>query len=336
MNKDELAGYRQSSGYDDVGTPEDGAIVSMDSINGKLIIVKTKSIYELQFADRIDPKRENKNLPKTIQKRISSYGSESSVVRRVYLLGKNLINSDYLTEDVDIDQLHNKQLEYLEEISGLSEDVDEFNRLYDSECNNYNNQDKSGSYKVPSIPNLNNIVKGIYQKVDHCLQILTDIAIVYYSNLNLHQQSKLNVLIEKLEGHLGADDSLVKRLKYFLPTINLMRSLRNCLDHRLDHATVNDFIINADGTISSPTISLRNYRGSQLPLISLQEVLNTLLENCLILFEDLVAFMSARKVDDTRGYYPVVEVIPLEKRKYPDVKYSYKLPFGPDGYYDQK
>ena len=67
---------RESSGQTEIGTDEDGAILEMKNYNGKVIIIKEKAIYELVFADDIDPERTNENLSPTINKLIVNKDTE--------------------------------------------------------------------------------------------------------------------------------------------------------------------------------------------------------------------------------------------------------------------
>jgi hypothetical protein len=45
---------RDRGGSADIGTSEDGAIMEMENIAGRLLIIKERSVYELIMADDID------------------------------------------------------------------------------------------------------------------------------------------------------------------------------------------------------------------------------------------------------------------------------------------
>lgn len=61
---------RDRGGSVDIGTEDDGAILEMYNLGGRMLVIKEKAIYELRFADDIDPNRENPNLPPSTQKLI--------------------------------------------------------------------------------------------------------------------------------------------------------------------------------------------------------------------------------------------------------------------------
>jgi hypothetical protein len=60
---------REAAGKMDVGTPDDPtAITGLFPIGDTLYVIKEKGIYEIQFADAIDPKRTNIHVPNTQQR----------------------------------------------------------------------------------------------------------------------------------------------------------------------------------------------------------------------------------------------------------------------------
>lgn len=81
---------RDSGGHADIGTLEDGAIIEMKNIGGRLLIIKERAIYEMVMADTIDPERTNINLPTTIHKLIIDKGTESETVSRTLLTAMTL------------------------------------------------------------------------------------------------------------------------------------------------------------------------------------------------------------------------------------------------------
>ena len=48
---------RNNGGSFDVGTEDDGGIVEMYNLNGKMLVIKERSVYEVIFADTLDPER---------------------------------------------------------------------------------------------------------------------------------------------------------------------------------------------------------------------------------------------------------------------------------------
>jgi len=77
---------RESGGHADIGSEEDGAIVEMKNIGGRLLIIKERSIYEMVMADDIDPERTNINLPTTIHKLIIDKSRKLNLKQNTYIV----------------------------------------------------------------------------------------------------------------------------------------------------------------------------------------------------------------------------------------------------------
>ena len=119
MNKRPIDLMRSAAGSFRVGLDEDGdAITELFSLNDGLVVVKQKAIYEVRFADQIDPKRENPNIPLNIQRRILSIGADSTVVGRTLLTAKGLFQTKYLPS-IDCDRALNLSFEALQDIVAM-------------------------------------------------------------------------------------------------------------------------------------------------------------------------------------------------------------------------
>ncbi|WP_144441538.1 hypothetical protein [Bradyrhizobium sp. CCGE-LA001] len=64
-------------------------------IGERLHTVKTDSIYRILLADEIDPDRTNINVPNSQQK-VLDYGSDSPLVAKTLLTGKQLFEKGFL------------------------------------------------------------------------------------------------------------------------------------------------------------------------------------------------------------------------------------------------
>src|ERR1700744_3072852 len=97
---------RDSSGHFDVGDETDGAIQQTLNVDGKLLIIKERSIYEVTFAGHIDPERTNYALPPVIQKKILPLGTESEMVSKTYLMALAMLKREYLAPYIDLKKAH--------------------------------------------------------------------------------------------------------------------------------------------------------------------------------------------------------------------------------------
>lgn len=127
---------RESSGHTCVGTPEDGAIIEMKEIGGRLIVIKEYSIYEIIFADKIDTQRLNINLPTTISKLIINKGIESEIVGKTFLTAKTIFNKDFIN-DINCDVVLSLCVDLLSELSILEKEISDYLEEEDKVCNQF-------------------------------------------------------------------------------------------------------------------------------------------------------------------------------------------------------
>jgi hypothetical protein len=325
---------RESGGHADIGTIEDGAIMDMQNVGGRLLIIKERSIYEMIFADTIDPQRTNINLPPTIHKLIIDKGTESETVARTFLTAKTIFKPDYLPSTINCETLLSLTIDMLSEISLLEKEIREYQEIEDKVSAEYEKRrSQKGAFELPSVVNLESRCKTIFQKADHVEQILMDIITRFYPNQGLTKQShfpKFHEVLQKIYGNKDGFAEFISKTLYFM---RVVRELRNGLDHRLPTVTVTDFELQTDGSILAPTITL-NHKEIKLDRTSLSEFLKLTAKNLIEIVETTFAFLAGRNVKTDGMPYQLRE-IPENERRHKYVKYSFWMPIGPDGFYCQ-
>ena len=325
---------RESAGHTDVGSAEDGAIVGMKNIGGRLLVFKEKSIYEMIMADQVDPDRTNINLPNMIQKLIIDKGTESEIVSRILMTAVTLFKPEYINKTIDSAKVIGLAIDLLSEISMLEKEIGDYKIAELKASEEYEDRKiKNLSYKLPSIVNLESKCKTIYQKADHVEQTLMEIIINFYPNLGLTKQSHFPNLLEKLKNIYGEKDSFVEFIDKTLHFMQVIRELRNGFDHRLDHTKVYDFDLQKNGDVIAPSIELR-HKKIKLERTSLIEFLESLEKNIIDITEVTFAYLASNNIKPNGMQYQVKE-IPLEKRRNKFMKFSFWAPFGNEGYYMQ-
>lgn len=328
---------RDSGGYADIGTIEDGAIVEMKNFGGRLLIIKERSIYEMSFADSIDPQRTNISLPPTIHKLIIDKGTESETVSRTFMTAKTLFRPEYIIKAVDCDKVISLTIDMLSEISLLEKEVKEYQESEDKVSVEYEKRrNQKGSFELPSVVNLESRCRTIFQKADHVEQTLMDIITQFYPNQGLTKQSHFPKFHDLLKSKYGDKDGFAEFISKTLYFMRVVRELRNGLDHRLPTVAVTDFEIKTEGNIVSPiapTIEL-NHKEVKLGRTSLSEFLKLTIGNLIEIIETTFAFLAGRNVKTDGMPYQLKE-IPEEKRRYKFVRYSFWMPIGDEGFYCQ-
>lgn len=325
---------RESGGHADIGTIEDGAIMEMQNVGGRLLIIKERSIYEMVFADTIDPQRTNINLPPTIHKLIIDKGTESETVARTFLTAKTLFKPQYIPTTINCDTILSLTIDILSEISLLEKEIKEYQETEDKVSAEYEKRrEQKGAFELPSVVNLESRCKTIFQKADHVEQTLMEIITHFYPNQGLSKQShfpKFHDILLKAYGEKDGFAEFISKTLYFM---RVVRELRNGLDHRLPTVTVTDFELQTDGNILAPTITL-NHKEIKLNRTSLSEFLKLTTANLIEIVETTFAFLAGRNIKTDGMPYQLRE-IPEDKRRHKYVRYSFWMPIGDEGFYCQ-
>jgi hypothetical protein len=325
---------RESGGYIDIGTEDDGAIIEMINVGNKLIVVKEKSLYELMMADTIDPGRTNIGLPNMIQKLLIKKGTDSEIVGKTFLTAKTLFQSEYFDKKIDTNRLLELSLDLLIELAALEKENNSYLKNEMEAVDEYENIKKNKlPYKLPTIIDLELQCKKIFQNADHVEQILMEIIVTFYPNEGLTKQSHFPLFHQLLIKLYGENDPFVDFIDKTLYFIKIVRAIRNALDHRLKTVRLFNFDLQPDSSILSPSIEV-NHKEDKLKRVALSTFLPIVLENFLSIVEDIFAYLAAKNAIP----HPMISkimAIPEEHRRYKFVRYSFWANIGEGGYFSQ-
>ena len=317
---------RNSGGWTEIGTKEDGVAICLTKFKDRLIIIKEKSMYELMTADDIDPERTNIELPNMVQKLIINQGTESELVSRTFLTAYALFKPNDFDNSIDIEKALQLSLEILQELIMLEEKINEYIKLEKNVIEEFQKKKKEHvSFAIPSIINLETRCKTIFQKADHIKQILMEIITVFYPKNELTKQSHFPKFYEILKDKYGEIDPFTEFIsKKALHFMTVIRFLRNGLDHRLETVKIKNFDLQPNSKIILPTIEL-NHKESKLDRISLSSFLPIAQQNLIFIIESTFAYLADRNV---KSNFMMVMEVPENKRKFRFVKYGFAMQIG--------
>ena len=322
---------RTSRGMLDIGSNDEGDIVDMFFKGDYLYLVKDRAIYGVKFSDVKGQETANISSSIKLQKRILDMGAESSLVSRTYLTARKLFEKDRLFQFVDCEKALILSFDALMEISEMENEVHRFLEMERRADMRYESrQEMNLAYEIPTIPTASTNCKTIFQKADHTCQILMDICQLFYPELKLHSKAQFTSLFDALVEKYGDGDSFVNFFKSALPTIQLIRDLRNCLDHRLSEVMVSDYTIQVDGSLVKPGIEMK-YKTRDMQKIELSSFLPDMVEKLVAVFEGFIFFLSQKSMED-KNFLVELRVIPLENRKNKYIQFGYWIGIG-DGVY---
>lgn len=325
---------RERGGAADIGTSTEGAITDMFEHDGKLIVIKEKAVYEFMEADHIDPKRENPDLPNDIQRLILNQGSDSEIVCRTLIMAKILFKTGLLKASLDTRQVLVLVLEALRELIAMDNEVTDYLEIEKKVSGEYEERKgKAVSYALPSVSDVITRCKTIFQKADHVTQTLMEIVTHFYPDDGFTKQSHFPKLHSFSKATYGDEDPFTLFIGDALAYLELIRALRNCLDHRLPEVKIKDFELQVNSNVICPTIEI-DFRGSKLDRISLNTYLPIATTNILTVFEQLLAYLCDKNVrEDRLGVR--VRFIPENHRRNKHIQFCFWSPIGKEGFFHQ-
>lgn len=333
-NYQDINNQRNRAGQVSIGSREDGAIMETFNLDEHLLIIKERAVYELVFADDIDPERTNPSLPLNSQKLLFEFGTESEIFSRLFLLAKRLFKVEYLNPSVNPSNSTWLVIDMLQELSEMKKEADSLMQQEKQAIVEYEARKEKGlDHVTPSIPNIKTRCKTIFQKLDQFYQAQLALFRNFYPDFN--DQSYYSKFLEYSQNKYGENDDFSKFIETALPIILLSRNIRNCLDHRRSETIITDFELKIDSNILTPTIEI-DYNGSKLDKTRLTDFLKNILENTIEIAEISIAYLVSKNLNPNRPLNGYVKMIPENERVNKFCKFAYWLPLGQDGYYDQR
>ena len=298
----------------------------MISIDDRLLVVKGKGIYEIKFADQVDPERTNIDVPNTIQ-RILPFGAQDSWIGAVVLTANNLLQSPCLPSDINGAEAFAVVLEIAEDIAGAHELVEKY-------CDAENVATRSCDPKirknlsviVPALENIETRCNEFLQRSDHKLQKLFRIVQMFYPDVGSGRWEGLKT---KIGGEPKDIDNFPQFLDETLPFLQLIRNARNCVEHPKPEqrlVTV-DFSVDARNVLLPPTVEIID-PSTPLPRVSVNAFFTQTFKALVRVVELMVVFLCARHVSSIGGFPVQVVEFPEKRRSSPHVRYGYGTKIG--------
>lgn len=318
---------RESGGSFTIKYQDDGTSISeLLSLNGGLLALTKKAIYEAKLADQIDPKRENPNIPPVVYRRILEIGTDSELVGRVLLTARNLFRKEFLPPSIDLTQAMTLAYEALMDIVAMQSTSDEYmlaeKRAIEVAAQN-------GASAIPCIGNVQARCKTFFQKADHVEQSMWDILKLFHPELG--SKCNFDSLHDFLKDKYGEHDDFTEFIHLALPFLKMVRNTRDCLDHRnAKGAVITDFVLLSDGTLAPPAITV-SFRDTKQPSVPLSVCMPKMTESMLNCIEPLIAFVCSKRVISFAGFAVQVAALPAERRTNNHVQYGYWIDIG-DGF----
>ncbi len=221
---------RDEGGSFKIGEEGDGNLSDMIPLEDYgMVIVTRKSVWRVMLADNIDPQRNNANIPRHVQERLLSYGSDDPIVGRTLLQGKELL-LQHLPETVSKYQGMQLVLAFTKELAAMNDELKELHEEYTEiqDCFNGSVRD-DGSFVLPALKNLERRAKELIQNIDHMGGIVIEITKLF--PIEIPQKNPLGKLIEQTEQKFGNKHTVTKAIAELNQKAGWWRLLRNDMEH---------------------------------------------------------------------------------------------------------
>ena len=312
-----------------IGTPEEGEITAMISLESSMYVVKQRAIYKIISADDIDPDRKNIAIPHANQL-VAPVGSESILVARTLMTASALLKSSQLPARIDVKSGVKLYIELMEML--LAAEQLRASLVADQEAARKRaHLVKSGAPSLPSAGNVSNRATSFIQKAEHAMQVLFKTCTLFYAPTDIKNAGPMfDGFVSLMETTYGADDPQLPYCKAFAEFGRFIRNLRHCVEHPgpSQHIVTADYTLTTEGTIAEPSIGIVHALAPfhHAPLLEFMEL--TLTEISLH-SECLLAYLCGKVVQEAAGFPVVVGELPIDQRRdTPNVRYGYMIDIG--------
>lgn len=316
--------FRESGGSFKIESETENTPIQMIcNVGDHLLMVTNKAIYEIQFADQIDPERENHLLPHNIQRCVLNIGADSIIVGCTLLIAQVLFDSTVLVSSIDTEKAKTLTLEALKELAVMNNMAEEFVAEEETKTSTFlKNEQKNKSLVLPSIIDLESRTKSFFQKADHVQQTLFEMTSLFYSDIP--RKGHFGTLVKTITSQYNDDDSFIKFLNMVAPHMKILRNLRDCLDHRLyKEVKVSDFKLNKKAQMAPPSITMKRPNKTILEETWLSDFMSTTVENLANIMEMMIAFLCAKSTKRSIGSEIAVGITQESKRIHPNIRFRY-------------
>ena len=328
MKKDDPFAWRSGGFKFEIGSGEEQGVSAFIEVDGKFLCLTNKSIHSIIMADVTDPNKTNPNIGHSQQK-ILPYGSDNHIVGRTLQQASILFIEHSLSPNVDISKGVSIGFSFLNEMVSLDRIKDEYISKEQDQKNNFTGKPATdGSTHIPTITNLKQQVENFVTTADHATKSLIELVQLFYPDIkNKGWEEQLYI---KLKDQYGEKDERVIFVGSFKESTEMIRKIRNTIEHpdTENIISIKNYELTPKGAIKKPEISFngKNYRDEiiSFPETLVSDFMIYTLENLLIIFELLMAYLCDIHAQPFAGDKRVVAEVLPEKRLPNEKKVRFK------------
>lgn len=319
---------RNEGGMLKIGEEGDGNLSEMIPFEDfGMVVVTRKSVWRIMLADNIDPQRNNANIPRHIQERLLSYGSDDAIVGRTLLQGKELLLAGHLPNTINKQQTMQLVLSFSKELAAMSDEIKKLSDEYKEIQERFNGSIRDDeSYVLPTLKNIERRAKELIQNIDHMGGIVIDIMKVF--PIEIPQKNPLGKLIEQTQQKFGNEHLITKAISELKEKMGWLRFLRSDMEHpdATGLVTFENYKMNDLGKIEQPLIR-HTRQNSPFQSIDLIQFVVESQGDIIDLFETTIVLLSDFYAEDFAGDKVFVRNLTDQERTEvnPHMNYRYDI-----------
>jgi hypothetical protein len=318
---------RNAGGVIEIGTNEDGPIVAFVATDHKLYCVKTRAIYGFQFADQIDPDRQNPEIPNIQQKELS-IGSEDADVARILLTAELLLKTTALGQSFDVKRGVQLALDVLKDIAALREKREKLELDQNEAITKYGEQGRVQATRcLPSIQNIEAQCDAFAQKAAHVVNGLENVAKLFYPTVTSKWIDSLIRTVKQTHGDQASFSLYLNRIRPFL--LFVLDDFRNLIEHPKPDKfiKVHNFRLLPTGQLVVPSVEIVR-PGQSVESDVITELMKSVTDDLVNVCEAFFVYLCGSNIQVSGAFSSlgVIKVAP-EQRHNPNIRFSY-------GYYN--
>ena len=322
----DLFAWRSGGGRFDIGSEEDQGISAFVKVDGKFLCITRKNIHSIIMADTIDPKKTNPDIRHS-QQHILQYGSDSPFVGRTLQQANLLFIEHSLPKNINIEKGLSISFSFLNEIISLNDLKEKYNTEEILKNKNFQAKPaKDGSIHIPSITSLEQVTKIFISNADHTIRLLIELVQLFYPEIkNKGWEESLYEKLKKEQGETADVSEFIKSFKY---STSIIRKIRNSIEHpdKESLLTIENYRVTPQNILKNPSMF---FQGKDIKLneVLISEFMNSTIENFIIIFEVLMAYLCNIHAEPFADEKRIVIETPVEQRQVNEkhVKFRYDI-----------
>jgi hypothetical protein len=286
---------RDSAGMFTVGGPGETA-VEMIVLGGRLLSITTGGVYAAQMADSVDPDRTDINLPNVITQQILGFGSDSPIISRTLVAGRELFQRGYLGSDFDEKAALEIAYEAAQHLAAMADFRVSLERDRERAAAELQGKPLKGGFKLPVTPNLRSRGESFIRHADQTNQEIKALCDLFFPRSKANKNWSTHV-VEVLRPSTSSNKQAEQFVQGAVAHIEAIRDLRNASEHsdETKEITFWDFAMQAGPSIVTPSFAVRHPK-TPIERTDLLHFMESVIEVCSGLFEGMAALLCNQSI----------------------------------------